>query len=510
MDAAPRPSLDAQTGTWSQATTNVEGYITHNGDLEFFVLHGTTYPLEDMQAILPAVLHAPMTAGVDSMCVAGLFDLLRCKGMWGAAVRFGHLFGALKHARGNLAQQAAQFWSKPTHAAVTAVFEAAWAKTLKEATREPGADLVASQRKAMEAHVREALTAMPAAALPLLGTTQLNCPSMGRQHGQATQSMAGRPTAVLGAPREAAIGELARVASSGFFEMGLLEAGRLLMAQALGSFGLVLSHSLDATSELVVGSRGQTMSVAFYPQCGMVMFGSESAACKAGMGLVASADGKVAPSDAAQLGECVRLDMDDVNGEVVLLCWGPLATTAPPAGAAEMMRFGAGLLSALWARSHVEGTGMLQKSLERRVLHLTGNPLVQPIPPMGGADRVGTDIADIPKVLRRIKDDWNEPSQSLNRVTAFTLGRRLRKRLLAHADGTHDGSVDLLVVGCEVSLWVGEQFAADMHLVFPKLKIVCLSANKLLGQLGQARSESLAHAHSRESSTRTRSAHGTA
>ena len=53
-------------------------------------------------------------------------------------------------------------------------------------------------------------------------------------------------------------------------------------------------------------------------------------------------------------------------------------------------------------------------------------------------------------------------------------------------DGTHDGSVDLLVTGCEVSLWIGEQFASDMHNAFPQLKIVTLSANKLLSQLGQA------------------------
>ena len=37
----------------------------------------------------------------------------------------------------------------------------------------------------------------------------------------------------------------------------------------------------------------------------------------------------------------------------------------------------------------------------------------------------------------------------------------------------------------QVSLWVGEQFASDLHLCFPSLKIVTVSANKLLGQLGQ-------------------------
>ena len=51
--------------------------------------------------------------------------------------------------------------------------------------------------------------------------------------------------------------------------------------------------------------------------------------------------------------------------------------------------------------------------------------------------------------------------------------------------GRTGGSVDLLITGCEVSLWLGEQFAADVHHAFPRLKVVTISANKLLGQLGQ-------------------------
>ena len=62
----------------------------------------------------------------------------------------------------------------------------------------------------------------------------------------------------------------------------------------------------------------------------------------------------------------------------------------------------------------------------------------------------------------------------------------LKERMLARARGTHDGSVDLLITGCEVSLWVGEQFASDLLLAFPRLKVVALSANKVLGQLGQS------------------------
>ena len=82
--------------------------------------------------------------------------------------------------------------------------------------------------------------------------------------------------------------------------------------------------------------------------------------------------------------------------------------------------------------------------------------------------------------------------ESLNRITAWNLASKLRTRLQLHGTGgqssegsRHDGSVDLLLTGCEVSLWLAEQLAADLHLAFPRLKIVAISSNKLLGQLGQ-------------------------
>lgn len=39
--------------------------------------------------------------------------------------------------------------------------------------------------------------------------------------------------------------------------------------------------------------------------------------------------------------------------------------------------------------------------------------------------------------------------------------------------------------GCEVSLWVAEQFASDLQKSFPKLFIKAVSSNKLLGLFGQ-------------------------
>jgi hypothetical protein len=226
------------------------------------------------------------------------------------------------------------------------------------------------------------------------------------------------------------------------------------------------------------------------------------------------------------LSDSFRLDLDDVNGEVVLLRWGADLVMESPVGEdgarnAELMRYGKGRTHSLQLISHIEGNGTPLPIL-RRLLQLDGNMLLVP-PPSPIADPVGADLMDIPRVLSRIQSDCAQstetksciavatassarpahlppslcyasvlcvsgvkPIESYNRLSALTLLSVLKPRMAAHDEGKHDGSVDLLISGCEVSLWLGEQFAADLHRTFPKLKIVTLSANKLLGQLGQS------------------------
>jgi len=52
---------------------------------------------------------------------------------------------------------------------------------------------------------------------------------------------------------------------------------------------------------------------------------------------------------------------------------------------------------------------------------------------------------------------------------------------MRHRSQTKTDSTDLIIAGVEISLWVAEQFAADLRGIFPQLNIVTVSANKLLG-----------------------------
>ena len=139
---------------------------------------------------------------------------------------------------------------------------------------------------------------------------------------------------------------------------------------------------------------------------------------------------------------------------------------------------------------------LVQESLHKfgrftdRLVPLDDNPRVLPLPRSPAddprlSDPVGLDLADIPRALQAIQDDWNS-GVGLNRLTAWHFGRQLKDRLRRKADGRAGaGAVDILVTGCEVSLWLGEQFAADLSMMFKKLHVRTLSSNKLLGLLGQ-------------------------
>jgi hypothetical protein len=76
------------------ASTNVETFICHNGDLEFFKIGGAWYETGDVQEWLERVTETPMPATVDSAAIAGIMDIQRCQGCWPLAVRFGYLFAS--------------------------------------------------------------------------------------------------------------------------------------------------------------------------------------------------------------------------------------------------------------------------------------------------------------------------------------------------------------------------------------------------------------------------------
>ena len=124
--------------TFKPSTCNVETFITHNGDLDFFELQEVLIPLSGLQALLPALLHSPLPNSGDSVCVAGLLELMRTAGVWKDSVRFGYVFGALEWAASPMVLlNNNELWSAQTLARVTALFEEEWKKVMARPEEAP-------------------------------------------------------------------------------------------------------------------------------------------------------------------------------------------------------------------------------------------------------------------------------------------------------------------------------------------------------------------------------------
>ena len=367
------------SGLFSSSQVNLECFITHNGDLDFYEWHGTVYPLDDVFALLECFLCCKKPAPVDSAGVAGLLDLLRCKGMWLASVRYGYVFGGLESA-GNLVAAMPYLWAP-----------ARSRRSRRPLSRRGRASSTRACRGRRPIH-----DIMLDKMLTLLPSSSCTCASVAKIENGVQ-----------------AAGELVRSAVGAFFRQDLLAAGRQLLDKAEGSFGLVLSTSLDAASEIVIAARGQTMSVAFYPRLGMFTFGSESSATKAGLGRMmegCTADKMNSQMLGDDFLDGFRFDLDDVNGEVMLLRWGkdsagailtPQSTASAlcprPARAAseddaahaiksKLSRSSCALVRGLGRDSCIhliDGRNGSKLPMMKRVLRLGGNPFVEPLPRWG-------------------------------------------------------------------------------------------------------------------------------
>jgi hypothetical protein len=85
------------------------------------------------------------------------------------------------------------------------------------------------------------------------------------------------------------------------------------------------------------------MSVAFYPTKGLICYGSEQAAVKAGLNADFPGDADVLGRSQREIDhDALRLDLDDMGGEILVLDWGqckyknpPGFKAPPPSGAAR-------------------------------------------------------------------------------------------------------------------------------------------------------------------------------
>jgi hypothetical protein len=270
----------------------MENYITHNGDLDFFKINGRLVDLEDIQKWLQLATGHPMPAAVDSAAIAGLIDLLRTAGCWGLSLRYALLVASPTAA----AKLDVPYPSYRDYENLGMVFEA----VIVEICRKYESSL---WKPKMNHALREALIH------PIYeqcktsynfgtGSFQRFFDGDDEEHGILLQVI--------------------RLTVDAFFDNDLFQATKFFMKNAIGSFGLMVSCSEDAHRQICITARGQPMSVAFYPEKGILCYGSEQAAVKAGM-QYHMPGGDLPKIEFGESMRTCRLDLDDLGGESVLL-----------------------------------------------------------------------------------------------------------------------------------------------------------------------------------------------
>eukprot|EP00963_Diacronema_lutheri_P013531 scaffold2639_cov361-Pavlova_lutheri.AAC.3 len=420
------------TGSCSKSQKFIENHITHNGDFDFFTIAGQMVGMDRIQAWLEAATGVPRPCSVDSAAIAGMMDVLHTRGVWFLSLRYAFLFASPYN--GLTQDPPSKTNLQKLGLLADNLFGAFVART-------NCCEFTPMIRGQLCLHLREGMR-------PAL-----------MDYCQLFDEESNVLTCFI------------EVTVSAFFEHDLFYASTLFFRHAKGSFGLCTSSTVSAHRQIVVAARGQSMSVAFYPRMGLVLYGSQQAAVKAAIGI--AEEKKSDP--ALKVGQ--RLDLDDLGGELCLLDWGEgQASSVTKAMRVETVpSSGVNVYFVEENLVHFEG-------FEKRLVPLQDNPLVLPLP-RRVSNPVCADILEIPKALTKIQNSFAHSSDSLNRFTAWTLARKIGQRMKRLTVSPND--VDVLLTGCEVSLWVAEQFASDLSMIFPNMITKAISANKLLGLKGQ-------------------------
>jgi hypothetical protein len=432
----------------------VENFITHNGDLDFFKVNGHHYDLESVQQWLIKATGHPMTTSVDSAAIAGLTDLLRTAGCFGLSLRYAIVIAS----KSSKVQSSEEMRTYREYERSGNIFETVLERFCQK-------------RAVSLSEIKDDVTLRDAFAISVLEEAKRKAFNTGEgSHFSSEELLFDDIEIAVSANTEAVV---IRLTIDAFFDNDLFQTTKLLLGNAVGSFGLMITCSEDANRQVCIAARGQAMSVAFYPDKGLVCYGSEQAAVKAGLLYDPPKTSSMPTSDAKKDSEYIsnkttRYDLDDLGGEVVLLDWSGPRSKADPM---------------VTVTSYQESK--IKSTFRERSTPLKDNDHLLPLP-KESKDPIQEDLFDIPGSLADIQKSWRDGG--LNRLSAWNLCRHLRQRLQARLDGklpAHGGSVDVLITGCEVSLWLGEQFASDLQKAFPKLSVQAVSSNKILGALGQ-------------------------
>ena len=414
---------------WVCQNKNVNHRIIHNGNFDGWTLYGKPVENGELGLWLERVLQTPNYTQGDSPKIAGMMDLLIAQGMWYASVRLAYHLAIADSIESAFGGQQPR---RDAPSTVPSVLELSnWAKIFENTFMLYRRLLAAPNSPGFEKY--------------LCRLEQDILQEIAKDNSICQWSWQKRVNFV-------------RIAIDAFFYNDSYLATKAFMSSAQGSFGLVTVSTLDQ-ERLVLSAQGQPISIGFNWQDGYMVYASEPAAVDTVL---------------SNLPESYRLDLDRTRGEIALVSAKDIA---------------------IYSMS--KGEELSLSELRDRWISMENYPYLSHVkyPDHNSEDPIASDNQEIPAILEEIKLAWQNPAflncQSADYLVQLLCekARRFEKqRQKMLRAGLSELSrqlptVDLLIIGVENSLWLGERFARDLNTIFPWFNVQSISANQVLPNL---------------------------
>eukprot|EP00798_Chlamydomonas_sp_ICE-L_P027316 gene27315-4622_t len=525
-------------------------WITHNGDFDFCNLLGQYRTHHDVEHFLTHVLARPPQAQCDSAMVAGMMEYLRTQGRFYASLRLAFydtsdcLWSEVTQENGaahadeesgmNAARKAPTAVDLQELAALMEKEMLAWLSDVRDLKSEHSENQVEAEKlnngvtKYVSHGTEGALMQRMLAAgqslrltlIPKLAVLMKEHLAKKGQQGKGNMSWMRMVTDCTG---------LAEATLENFLHADIYRSTCRFMKSAKGSFGLAVTCTLD-TDKVALAAWGQPMTLGFNFEHKTILYSSESQNVMIPILKKDSDPLDVLVNFAAinqtywsefdqpdplvnngwRSGLCtMRVDMDEGGGEVMLLQLHNVQNGADEAEPGHKksvegwpMIDAGGVPVSLEQLQWFQNTAASNPSfvtvrMYQRIVNLVGNKYIKfqgkaalaALAVPGKNDLVAADLSDTPRVLNDLRESWN---------TATSPNRQSAASFFANLDAIYQSTiaptyrpdpleVHLLIVGVEMGLWLAEQAANDLRLVFPFLKVQVLSANKIISVLGNSR-----------------------
>lgn len=428
----------------------VENLITHNGDFDAWNAPWGRIEQATLGDWLAAVMGESNRAKGDSPKIAGMLDLLHTQGCWAACIRLAYAMQA---------GEALPAWGLKE---LTRVFEQVFERWVRAASL-PGEDQANAASEHLSIVGCTSLAELAARNRPLLQTLVDDL-------WQASLSvMRTWPSAVKRRGRQI-VGQ----AVHAFFYNDLYRAAQLFMAGAEGTFGLVMTSSLQPGAVALAADR-QPMFIAADPHAGLLAYASEAAALTAALGENSEVASKETRAPAVY-----RFDLQD--GDVALL----QVREGTADNSLTLMNRQTGNAPVPQEITLERLAASARTDQQQGWIALGNNPYLRPTLWSSSVDhykdRVLAEMTSIPIVLDRVQCEWDYPA-SLNRRTAHAFNgfflssaRRWMEQQRVHSDAWLNSTLDLLVLGVENSLYVGQRFCEDLQRLLPYVHVRAVDA----------------------------------